>query len=155
RLMAARRHSADAFRQALAEIPGVRPPQVAPLLNPSWWKMDFGIDEEVLGVTTDEFFGAVLVEGVPVARHYLDTPIYDCDFLRQQRTFGTSGYPLRSPSPTAPPYELPQGPADLPGTYQFLRQRMVIHWSPWMSNTYLRQLVTAFRKVACLLPAWK
>ena len=155
RLMAARRRTAEAFCKALAEIPGLRPHAVAPPLNPSWWKVDFGIDEETLGVTLDDFFGALLVEGVPVSRHYLDVPIYECDFLRQRQTFGKSGYPLNSFDTTVPPYELPQGPEDLPGTYQFLRQRMVIHWSPRNSDAYVGQLVSAFRKVARLLPDWK
>jgi perosamine synthetase len=155
RLMAARRRTAEAFTKALAEIPGLCPPHVAPAVNPSWWKVDFGIDEEALGLTTDDFFGALLVEGVPVARHYLDAPIYECDFLLQRRTFGDSGYPLTGLDPSIPPYRLPQGPADLPGTYQFLQRRMVIHWSPTISAAYLRQIVTAFRKVARLLPGRK
>lgn len=146
RLIAARRVSADRLTRQLLEIDGVSPPSPRPGIVPSWWIYPFSIDEKRLGISTDAFAGALQVEGVKVKRQYLPEPIFECDMLKKQLTYGTSRYPF-----SAFPYEPPKRD-DFPGLREFIHRLMFISWSHNLKPYHADGIASAIRRVATLLP---
>ena len=63
--------------------------------------------------------------GVASAPRYIQKPAFDCRVFREQRTFGTSGWPF----PLARAEALDYSPARFPGTYAYLDRVLVLPWN--------------------------
>ncbi|MBX7207589.1 MAG: DegT/DnrJ/EryC1/StrS family aminotransferase [Verrucomicrobiaceae bacterium] len=141
----ARRESADELTRLLKEMPAiVLPPDPAGTV-PSWWIYAFAVDEAKLGASSQDFFDALIVEGVPLSRQYLPLALFEYDVIKHQRTYGTSGYPF-----TAFPYEPPKI-EDFPGFTEFNRRMMLIGWSHNARPENARAIASAVRKAAAQL----
>ena len=147
RLIRARRVAAEDLACKLRSIPGVLAPPEQAGVDPSWWMFPFRIDEEAMGVRTDEFRDALAVEGVPAQRQYLPVPLFEYDMLKYQRTYGDSGYPF-----TAFPYE-PPDPADFAGFHAFNHNLLFFAWNQSARPRHAAAIAAAVGKVASLLPA--
>lgn|GEM_PF-99369 len=141
-LVAARRRAADHLTALLSDIDGVVPPVSSPDATSSWWIYTFSIDEERLGVSTDEFCAALQVEGAKLMRQYLPRPVFDYDVLRDQRTYGDSRFPFSAVDYTPPAV------SDYPGFLQFQRRHMLIFWSNRVTVEHAAAIGAAVRKVA-------
>ena len=80
----------------------------------------------------DEFCKAVSAEGVSMAAHYIEDPIYmRGDFLTKGRTYGDSQFPFNSPYVSR---EYHYGPELVPGAVEGLR----IGRRPWHPRAHER-----------------
>jgi dTDP-4-amino-4,6-dideoxygalactose transaminase/predicted dehydrogenase len=145
-LIDARRRAAADLTRRLREVPGLIPAPEQSGIDPSWWMYPFAIDEDRVGVTSDEFAEALLVEGVRVRRQYLPEPIFEYDVLKYQRTYGNSRFPFSSF-----PYE-PPGAADFPGLQEFGRRLLFLQWSHHVRPGHVAAIAAGVRKVATRLP---
>lgn len=140
-LIANRRRMAEDLSKRIREIRGLVPPPSEEGVNPSWWMYPFGIDEELMGLDSESFAGALCVEGVKVRRSYLPVPIFEYDVLKHHRTYGDSGYPF-----SEYPHKTPQV-EDYPGLKEFGRRLLFINWSHNVRRRHVDGIVTAVRKV--------
>ena len=141
-LVASRRRTAERLTKALAAIPGMLPIVDATDVRPSWWKFLFSADEASLGVSLDAFAEALQIEGVRVAREYLPRPLFDYEVIRDQATFGSSGFPLRQYG-----FKQPQL-ADYPGYQEFCRRVLLMTWNHSAQDAHVDGIVAAVAKVA-------
>ncbi len=101
----------------------------------------FRIDEEALGVSTDEFCAALTFEGMHVNRHYLPCPVFELEVIKKLKTYGSSGYPF-----TAFPYA-PPDVSEFPGFSEFHDRTMTIYWSNHVRTKHSLQIARTFSKV--------
>jgi dTDP-4-amino-4,6-dideoxygalactose transaminase len=142
-MIAARRRTADLLTQRLGEIPGIITPPQFPGQANSWWVYPFRIDEDRLGISTQEFAQALAVEGVGIRGGYLVEPLFCCEMLRDRRTYGTSGYPFSA----APWYSAPN-PDDYPGFHAYVNNYLNISWHHSVRDRHVEAIAAAVRKVA-------
>lgn len=145
-LLQARRKSAEHLTNQIEKIRGILPPKRGSALDPSWWMYAFRIDEKLLGISTDAFAAALLVEGVRVRRQYLPVPIFEYDVLKHQRTYGDSGFPLSAYNYTPPDVE------DFPGLRGFDERLLLIGWSHHARTRHAEEIASAIRKVTNAIP---
>lgn len=141
RLIGVRRAMADRLTQHLRGITGLIPLPEEPGVLPSWWMYAFGIDEDLVGMSTDRFAELLLVEGVKVRRQYLPEPIFEYDVLKHQRTYGESRYPF-----SAFPYQPPHVD-DFPGLAEFGRRLLFLGWSHHVRPRHVDAIAAAVHKV--------
>ncbi|MGI5817365.1 MAG: DegT/DnrJ/EryC1/StrS family aminotransferase [Armatimonadota bacterium] len=141
-LLDRRRTMAQRLTVALSAVDGVLPPRMDQGVNPAWWVYNFRIDEERMGVSTDEFAEALMVEGVRLIRPYLQCPVFAQDALALTRTYGESGYPFTEVECPVCSVE------DYPGYAEFDHRQMGIFWSPHVRQSHIDQIAAAVKKVA-------
>ncbi|SIO09829.1 dTDP-4-amino-4,6-dideoxygalactose transaminase [Singulisphaera sp. GP187] len=141
----ARRRAADGLTRLLGAISGILPPVAQGDTIDSWLVYPFGIDEEGLGVSADEFCTALRVEGVRVSREYLTRPLFEHEVIKCQRTYGTSRYPF-----SAFPYQAPAAD-EFPGLKEYVRSLMYLEWGPRVCVHHTSSIARAIGKVARLL----
>lgn len=89
-----RRRLGARLTECIRDVQGIHPAPVTPGGAHSYWLYPF----RVTGFDAETFIKALRAEGIPAAWGYTGKPIYLChDALRRQKTFGSSGYPFRSP----------------------------------------------------------
>jgi dTDP-4-amino-4,6-dideoxygalactose transaminase/predicted dehydrogenase len=140
-LMEARRRAAGQLSKRLEGLPGIRLPS-AEGVNPAWWKFNFTIDSDELGLSADQFAGALMTEGVVCQRQYLPRPLFEEDVIRDQKTFGTSRYPFNLNTDYQPPRM-----DDFPGYREFDRIQVMLPWSSRVRSQHVEQIASAIGKV--------
>ncbi len=94
-----RRAAAARIDAAIADIPGLRAPQLRDGDRHTYWLYPLHVDSRALGVSCAEFCKALTAEGVPAYAGYV-APMYQVPALRDLQTYGTSGFPFNSPYTT-------------------------------------------------------
>lgn len=89
-----RRARAAQLTRLIRGIPGIAVPDVPDGTRHSWWLYMLQVDEQKLGVRTQEFGEALIAEGVHAWVRYIVEPIYTSPVFAGRRTYGTSGYPF-------------------------------------------------------------
>ncbi len=92
-----RRKLASQLSAGLEEAQGVNTPWVPEGSKHSWWLYPITIDQELLGVTPEEFAKAVSEEGIPISQGYIKRPLYMFPVLTEKRTYGSSHCPFDCP----------------------------------------------------------
>jgi len=140
-LIEARRRTANELCSRLEAIPGIVVPPKSATDSPSWWIYNFCIDEEVLGVSPDIFAQVLQVEGVQVRRNYLPKPIFEEEAIKNQVTYGVSGFPYSISS--QPPPKANQ----MPGLQEFMARQIILTWSSRIQMKTVIQIAQAIEKV--------
>lgn len=140
-MMVQRRKMAEDLVRRLLKIDGVVLPESLQDPGSAWWKFNFLVDEDRLGVSADVVADALLVEGVRVARDYLPRPLFEEDVIRCQKTYGNSGYPF-----SAVEWQPPQR-EDYPGLLEFYRRQLIMPWSGGVRPPHVEGIATAIAKV--------
>lgn len=123
--LAQRRATAAALHDAVVAIEGLRPPAVDPGDRPAWWRYAVRVDRAVVPGGPEAVADALRPLGVPAAPRYIQKPAFACRVFTEQRTFGSSRWPFTQARPEA----LDWSPERFPGTYEFLRDVLVLPWN--------------------------
>ena len=83
--------------ERIADLQAVRLQKVIDRAKSAYWFLLLKIEASGLRVTKEEFARAVAAEGLPVSAAY-DHVVYDAPWMRDRKTFGTSGLPWASPN---------------------------------------------------------
>src|SRR5262249_30596393 len=109
-LVGQRRKTARTLTEKLGEIGSfIRTRTPDSSIDPAWWMYQFTIDEQLSGISKEEFYQELVAEGVRVIREYVLAGVFNHSVLRKQRTYGNSRYPFSSV-----PY-IPPALEDFPG----------------------------------------
>ena len=106
--------------KALEAIPDVQIPKASANATQSFWKYALIVDQDRGGPVrlAMELKGF----GIMSAPRYIQKPAFECEVIRDQRTFGNSRFPFNLARPDAVDYS----PERFPGTYAFLRDVLVL-----------------------------
>jgi dTDP-4-amino-4,6-dideoxygalactose transaminase len=115
-----RQAMAARLTEALSGVPGILAPESAPGATHSFWKYALIVSPEAGGPVrlAQELKGF----GIMSAPRYIQKPAFECEVIRDQRTFGDSRFPFNLARPDAVDY----APERFPGTYAFLRDVLVL-----------------------------
>jgi dTDP-4-amino-4,6-dideoxygalactose transaminase len=115
-----RQAMAGRLTAALAGAPGLTVPGAAPGATHSFWKYALIVSPEAGGPVrlAQELKGF----GIMSAPRYIQKPAFECEVIRDQRTFGDSRFPFSLARPEAVDYARER----FPGTYAFLRDVLVL-----------------------------
>jgi len=141
-----RQHSAKDFLARIADLRGVHPQLVPDGAQSVFWKVTLRIEPDEAGADVGKI-GAHLKErfGIACAPRYVQKPAFECEVLRDKRTFGTSGWPIQNVAwPTRD---------SLPGTYDALAHMLVLPWNENYLPQHVAFIADALRETMASLRA--
>jgi perosamine synthetase len=132
---------ADRLTPQLAGLPGVRPPHVDPEAVHTYWKYCLRINGRELPGGADGLGRLLKGHGIACAPRYIQKPAFQCEVLREQRTFGGSRFPFTLARPEAVDYS----PERFPGTFSALEQVLVLPWNERYVEEHVDYIADAIR----------
>lgn len=141
-----RQQNARELQVLLEGVPGLSVQSVPKSSESAWWKFALWVDEQEVPGGADGV-GKYLRErfGLASAPRYIQKPAFECQVLREQKTFGASGFPFRGPHRAGlPPIEYRS--ENFPGTYEGLRRVLVLPWNEHYTPEHLSYIARALRQ---------
>jgi perosamine synthetase len=138
-----RRAMAKRLDEALAGIPGVATPVVAPGAVHSYWRYCLRIDGTSLPGGSPAFGAGLKRRGIAAAPRYIQKPAFQCAVIREQRTFGNSRFPFTLARAEAIDYR----PEQYPGVFEGLRDVLVLPWNEGFTVDHIDYIATAVHEV--------
>jgi dTDP-4-amino-4,6-dideoxygalactose transaminase len=125
-LSAARRIAmAHQLTERLADLGAVETPFVHSDSVHSYWKYCLRVNEQKVSGGCEALGNRLKDRGIFCAPRYIQKPAFDCKIFREQKTFGHSRFPFSLARPEALEYDERR----FPGTYQALRDILVLPWN--------------------------
>jgi len=131
---------ADALSDKLQGLRGVKTPRVSENSIHTYWRYCLNIDGTVveegavgLAKTLREEFG------IFSAPRYIQKPAFQCEVLRDQRTFGNSRFPFTHARPEACDYS----PELYRGTFAGLESILVLPWNEMYTEPHVDYIASA------------
>lgn len=95
---------AERLSAALASVPGLRVPQVAPSVTHVYWRYLVNVDPEIVPGGPTAIATALRGYDIASAPRYIQKPAFRCEVFAKQRTFGNSRFPFTLARPEAVDY---------------------------------------------------
>jgi dTDP-4-amino-4,6-dideoxygalactose transaminase len=125
-LSAARRIAmARQLTKRLADLDAIETPFVHSDSVHSYWKYCIRVNEQRVSGGCEALGNRLKARRILCAPRYIQRPAFDCTIFRERRTFGHSRFPFSIARPEALKY----GERRFPGTYQALRNVLVLPWN--------------------------
>lgn len=146
----ARIQFAKQMDQLIANVDGVSIPKVTPHSTHVYWKYCLRIDPNQIQGGVDEFGKQLKEHGIFSAPRYIQKPAFMCQVIRDQQTFGKSGFPFKGPHRQGlPPIEYKK--EDYPGTFEALAKVCVLPWNEKYTEDDVEYIADSIKKVAIKL----
>ncbi len=143
----ARVRNAELMDRLLQNVAGVEAPQVTPNSKHVYWKYCLRIDPQIIQGGVDEFARRLKDKGIFSAPRYIQKPAFMCEVLRDQKTFGKSGFPFQGPHRAGlPPVEYRE--EEYPGTREALSRVCVLPWNELYTEEDVHYIADAVIEVA-------
>jgi perosamine synthetase len=129
----ARIRTANLLTDRLQGINGVHTPTIREGNKHTYWKYCLDVDPEVIPGGTVALGRYLKENGVFCAPRYIQKPAFQCQVIREKRTFGNSGFPFNLAAKEALDYsdEL------FPGTHEALSRILVLPWSESYESSHV------------------
>ncbi len=111
--------------KALEGLDGIATPLVAEGFAHTYWKYCLLVDGQAVPGGPVALAGKLRDYSIASAPRYIQKPAFQCEVLRDQRTFGNSRFPFTLARPEAVDYS----PELFPGTFSFLDRVLVLPWN--------------------------
>lgn len=121
---------AAAFKltERLTDLPGIETPWAHPKSVHTYWRYCLRVDSSRIEGGAPGLGRFLKERGISAAPRYIQKPAFMCEVIRDQVTFGKSGFPFRGPHRAGlPPVEY--RPEDYPGTAEALAKVCVLPWN--------------------------
>lgn len=135
---------AAAMTKGLTDLPGVHPPAVEPGMKHTYWKYCLRVESDKLEGGLDELAKRLKERGIFCGPRYIQKPAFECEVLRDQRTFGNSRFPFTLARPEAVDYSR----ENFPGTYEALANVLVLALNEKYEPQHVDYVVQNIREVA-------
>ena len=135
---------AEELTAALADVPGIITPQIEALDVHTYWKYCPRVDSKVIPGGTVALGAALKQRGIFSAPRYIQKPAFECEVIRNQRTFGNSRWPFTLARPEAVNYQAEQ----FAGTYSGLDQILVLPWNECYTSEHVRYIADSI--ISCV-----
>lgn len=133
--------TADELTAQLLDVPGITPPVIAPDATHVYWKYIVMVDPAVVSGGSVALGAKLKERGIASAPRYIQKPAFQCAVIRDQVTFGKSGWPFTLADPSALDY----APARFPGTFQALEHVLVLPWNERYTDEHVEFIATSLR----------
>lgn len=147
KVVEARIRTAQALTKMLQGLEGVSCPAITPRSTHVYWKYCLRIDPAIIRGGVDNFSKALKERGIFSAPRYIQKPAFMCQVIRDQVTFGNSGFPFKGPHRQGLP-EIVYREEDYPKTMEALAKVCVLPWNELYSDEDVRYIADAIFEVA-------
>lgn len=127
-MIAQRVAMAKLMDEKLAGVRGVEAPKVTPGGKHTYWKYALWIDPKVIKGGADALGGKLKEAGVFCVPRYIQKPAFECEVLRDKRSFGNSKFPWEGAHRAGDP-PVVYDAKDTPGTVEALSRVVVLPWN--------------------------
>jgi len=145
RIVKRRQRLGDMLVEMLKGIEGVHPPRRFPDREHSYWQFPIRIEEEVAGVSPEQFAEAVSAEGVPMGGNWIGKCLYMFESMREKIAYGSSHCPFDCPA-YGKDIEYAEGLC--PNAERALRQLRTLPLHEEMGERDIQDTAAAVKKVA-------
>lgn len=146
-VVAARVKNAKMIDTLLSGLEGVQTPVVTPGGKHVYWKYCLRIDPRVIKGGVDAFAKMMKERGIFCVPRYIQKPAFMCQVLRDQVTFGKSGFPFRGPHRAGlAPVEYRE--EDYPGTAEALAKVCVVPWNEFYDEEDVQHIADTIKDIA-------
>ncbi|MEM1097663.1 MAG: DegT/DnrJ/EryC1/StrS family aminotransferase [Planctomycetota bacterium] len=135
-----RLHAACRICGHLMNLPGLTPPPIKPGDTCSYWRIPLRVDPEVIPGGVDTLTQALRNLGIPAAPRYIQKPAFECEIIRDQKTFGTSRWPFSVGRPEAARYRRD----DFPGAYDGLANVVILPLNEGFTDEHADFIIASF-----------
>jgi len=142
RVVNARIATANALHSAIEDLPGVAKPVLAAHELHTYWKFPLGIDEGVVPGGAVALARELSTRNIASAPRYIQKPAFECAVIRDQNTLGSSRFPFTLASADAVDYSAER----YPGTYQALREVLVLPWNEEYEPEHVTYVADSLRE---------
>jgi perosamine synthetase len=125
----------------LRDLPGINTPAVDEGSKHTYWKYCLRVDGEKFEGGLDGLANGLREREILCAPRYIQKPAFECQVLREQRTFGNSRFPFTLARPEAVDYSR----ENFPGTYDALASVLVLPLNERYTNRHVAYVVNAIR----------
>ena len=143
-MVAQRIEMANRLTSTIADLLGVHPPTVRPGARHTYWKYPLRIDPDVIEGGADAFGRVLRDAGVFCVPRYIQKPAFECEVLRDKRTFGKSHFPFDGEHRKNDPpvvYDI----RTTPGTAQGLATVVVLPWNERYTAEHVDHIARTIR----------
>jgi dTDP-4-amino-4,6-dideoxygalactose transaminase len=135
---------AAALDAGLEGLPGVETPAVDASAKHTYWKYCLRVDGSQFEGGLDGLARGLRERDIICAPRYIQKPAFECQVIRDQRTFGNSRFPFTLARPEAVDY----GREKFPGTYEALASVLVLPLNEKYTDQHVTYVVDAIRDAA-------
>ncbi len=146
-VVARRIQSATLMTALLQDVPGVSPPETTPGGKHVYWKYPLRVDDSVIEGGVEAMGAELKRRGIWCAPRYIQKPAFQCQVLREQRTFGGSRFPFVG-SGRDGEAAVEYRPEEYPGTFDALRRVLVLPWNEFYTEEHVTFLAESVRTAA-------
>jgi dTDP-4-amino-4,6-dideoxygalactose transaminase len=135
---------AELLTSSISDLLGVHPPTLRPGAQHTYWKYPLRIDPEVIEGGADAFGQKLKQAGVFCVPRYIQKPAFECEVLRDKRTFGKSKFPYEGEHRKDDPpvvYDIRQ----TPGTAEGLATVVVLPWNEKYTKDHVAYIADSIR----------
>lgn len=137
-----RQENAAALIAAIADIDGVDLIAEPDGGVNGYWRFALHVPESHGGPVA--LAAALRTKDIASAPRYINKPAFECQVIREQKTFGDSGFPFNLARPEAVDY----APENYAGTYAFLKSVLVLPWNEKLEAPHIDHI--ASKIASCL-----
>ncbi len=138
---------AELLSRRISGVRGIAPPKITAGGTPVYWKYPLRIDTQVIRGGADAFGAKLKEAGIFSAPRYIQKLAFECEVLRDQRTFGNSRFPFVGAHRKGEP-EIRYDKADTPGAVEALLGVVVLPWNEKFTEAHVEQIAQAVRDTA-------
>ena len=136
--------TAYALTAQLRGVAGVATPAVTDGAVHTYWKYCLRVDASIIEGGAVGLGAKLREKGIACAPRYIQKPAFACQVFRDQVTFGESRWPFTLARPEAVDYDK----ALFPGTFEALRDVLVLPWNELYTQEHIDFIAEAVRSSA-------
>lgn len=130
--------------EGLSGIRGLETPHVDPGFVHTYWKYCLRIDSTAFEGGLDELAKQLRERNIFCAPRYIQKPAFECQVIKDQRTFGDSRFPFTLARPEAVDYSREK----FAGTYESLASVLVLPLNERYTSEHVNYVVDSIKSVA-------
>lgn len=135
---------AASMTAGLSGIHGIETPHVDEGFVHTYWKYCLRIDSDAFEGGLDEFAKQLRERNIFCAPRYIQKPAFECQVIKDQRTFGDSRFPFTHARPEAVDYSRDK----FQGTYDALASVLVLPLNEKYTSEHVKYVVDSIQSVA-------
>jgi perosamine synthetase len=133
--------------EGLSDLPGITTPVVDVDAMHTYWKYCLRVDGSRFEGGLDGLARSLRERDIVCAPRYIQKPAFECQVIRDQRTFGASRFPFTLARPEAVDYRRER----FPGTYTALASVLVLPLNERYTTEHVDYVIGAIRDAAAQL----
>ena len=148
-LLDKRLHAACVLIGRLLKIDGITPPPIKPGDTCSYWRIPIRVEPGTIPGGVDALVAGLRELGIPAAPRYIQKPAFECEVIRDQKTFGTSRWPFSLAQESATDYRREL----FPGSYDGLKHVVILPLNEGFTEAHADRIAKAVEDTVAALHA--